>query len=70
MIQEIKSAPKAKGSDRIYLPGEIEWDQRERALAQGMSLPEHVIERLAGLAVDWDLNLEKFFPKKKFPAKP
>ena len=70
MIQEIKSAPKAKGSDRIYLPGEIEWDQRERALAQGMSLPEHVIERLAGLAVDWDLNLEKFFPKKKFPAQP
>ena len=70
MIQEIKSAPKAKGSDRIYLPGEIEWDHRERALAQGMSLPEHVIERLAGLAVDWDLNLEKFFPKRKSPAKP
>jgi ureidoglycolate dehydrogenase (NAD+) len=69
MIQEIKSAPKAKGSDRIYLPGEIEWDNRERALAQGMTLPEHVIERLVGLAADFDLELEKFFPRKKLTVK-
>jgi ureidoglycolate dehydrogenase (NAD+) len=63
MIQEIKSAPKARGCQRIYLPGEIEWDNRERALAQGMTLPEHVIERLVGLAADFDLELEKFFPE-------
>lgn len=69
MIQEIKSAPKAKGSDRIYLPGEIEWDNRERALVQGMTLPEHVIERLVGLAADFDLELEKFFPRKKLTVK-
>jgi LDH2 family malate/lactate/ureidoglycolate dehydrogenase len=70
MIQEIKTAPKAKGSNRIYLPGEIEWDHREQALARGMSLPEHVIERLVGLAADWDLNLETFFPKKKSSNNP
>ncbi|MBU3666533.1 MAG: Ldh family oxidoreductase [Chthoniobacterales bacterium] len=69
MIREIKSAPKAKGSKRIYLPGEIEWDNRERALRQGMILPEHVIERLAGLAADFGLELDKFFPKKKRAVK-
>jgi ureidoglycolate dehydrogenase (NAD+) len=64
MIREIKSAPKAKGSDRIYLPGEIEWNNRERALAQGVTLPEHVIERLTGLAADFDLDLESYFPNQ------
>lgn len=61
MIREIKEAPKAKGCDRIYLPGEMEWDNRERALAEGMQLPEHVIDRLVGLSEDVGLNMEQFF---------
>ena len=58
MIREIKSAPKAKGSTRIYLPGEMEWERRESALEQGMTLPEHVIGSLAGVAEDWGLENE------------
>ncbi|MHB9035961.1 MAG: Ldh family oxidoreductase [Armatimonadota bacterium] len=62
MIREIKDAPKAKGCDRIYLPGEMEWDNRERALANGMRLPEHVVDRLVGLSEDIGLGMEPFFP--------
>ena len=35
-------SPRAEGSDRIYLPGEIEWERRDRALAEGIVLPEDV----------------------------
>jgi ureidoglycolate dehydrogenase (NAD+) len=58
MIQEIKSAPKAKGSDRIYLPGEMEWERREIALEKGMELPDHVVLSLTETAEDWGLEAE------------
>lgn len=48
----IHEAPKASGSERIYLPGEIEWEKREQALVQGMILPPDVVESLTGLAQD------------------
>ena len=57
MIREIRSAPKAKGFDRIYLPGEMEWERRDKALAEGMVLPDHVVMNLAGLAEDVGLDL-------------
>jgi ureidoglycolate dehydrogenase (NAD+) len=62
ICREIQEAPKAKGSARIYLPGEIEWEKRERALAEGMRLPEHVVDRLIGLSEDVGFPLEPFFP--------
>lgn len=62
VISEIKASPKAKGSDRIYLPGEKEWDNRERALQEGMILPEHVVDRLIGLAEDAGIDIKEFFP--------
>jgi LDH2 family malate/lactate/ureidoglycolate dehydrogenase len=52
MIREIKNAPKAVGTDRIYLPGEMEWERRDAALKQGMRLPDHVLVNLIGLAED------------------
>lgn len=61
MIREIKDAPKAKGSDRIYLPGEIEWELRDEALRSGIPLPDDVIAGLVGLAKDIDLDLGEFF---------
>lgn len=56
-IREIRDSPKATGSDRIYLPGEMEWEKRETALREGMLLPEDVWQRLAGLAEDFGLDL-------------
>lgn len=35
MAEELKNGPKAKGAERIFLPGEMEWDKREKALASG-----------------------------------
>lgn len=52
LIRQIKNAPKAKGADRIWLPGEKEWEYREQALANGMSLPADVRASLQGLAED------------------
>jgi len=52
MIRDIRQAPKAKGAERIYLPGEIEWQHRRQALAQGLALPADVLTSLRGLAED------------------
>ena len=52
MIQEVKSTPKAPGSDRIYWPGEMEWEKRAKALQEGMRLPADVVASLEGLAED------------------
>jgi LDH2 family malate/lactate/ureidoglycolate dehydrogenase len=47
-----KNAPRSKGTDGIYLPGEMEWEHQEVALRDGMRLPDYVIVNLRGLAED------------------
>lgn len=58
-MDEIRSAPKAKGTDRIYLPGELEWERRERALREGIELPDDVAANLRLLAAESGLNAEE-----------
>jgi ureidoglycolate dehydrogenase (NAD+) len=60
LIREIRAAPKAKDFERIYLPGEMEWEKRAVALTQGMQMPAYVLESLKGLAVDVGLNLSEY----------
>jgi LDH2 family malate/lactate/ureidoglycolate dehydrogenase len=55
-IREIRQEPKAGGADRIWLPGEMEFSRREKALVEGIDLPDDVVASLRGLAED--LNLE------------
>lgn len=62
MICELKNAPKAKGSDRIYLPGEMEWDRREQNLKLGIQLPDHVAANLVALAEEAGVDFDRFFP--------
>jgi len=50
MIRNLRGSPKAKNSERIYLPGEIEWERREDALKNGIPLPEHVFASLHAAA--------------------
>lgn len=50
LVHEIHDTPKAEGSDRIYMPGEMEWEKREHALTHGIALPEDVVEKLRELA--------------------
>ena len=35
MTEELKNGPKAKGCEKIFLPGEMEWEKREVILANG-----------------------------------
>ena len=64
LIRQIKNAPKAKGAERIYLPGEMEWDYRKKVLEHGIQLPDHVIIRLKGLAQDYDLDISDLLKEK------
>ncbi len=59
-IREIRNAPKAKGTERIYLPGEMEWERRSRALAEGIELPADVVANLRALAEELQLDWGKF----------
>jgi ureidoglycolate dehydrogenase (NAD+) len=52
MIREIKGAPRIAGVERIYLPGEMEWERRDLALRDGMQLPDYVLTNLLGHAED------------------
>jgi LDH2 family malate/lactate/ureidoglycolate dehydrogenase len=56
-IDYVKSAPKAKGKDEIYMPGEIEWTRKEAADAQGISLPDDVVSSLETLAQSTGLSI-------------
>lgn len=59
LIDEIHATPAAAGSDGVLLPGEREWRNRERALAEGIPLPPDVVAALtsaaeeAGIAPPW-----------------
>lgn len=56
VIREIHQSPTAKGSERIYAPGEIEWEKREDALKHGIPLPEPVWADLDRIARDLGLR--------------
>jgi ureidoglycolate dehydrogenase (NAD+) len=61
---KIRRAPKAKGVDRIYLPGEKEWERYHAALISGIMLPEHMISSLLGVADDYDVDIKLYFDGK------
>jgi ureidoglycolate dehydrogenase (NAD+) len=50
MIRDIRQTPKAKGAERICVPGEMEWEKRRAALAYGIPLPDDVRASLRGAA--------------------
>lgn len=60
LVREIRESPLADGANHIYLPGEMEWERREAALAQGMVMPPYVLESLRGLATDVGLEPARF----------
>lgn len=44
---EVRGAAPAEGTDRVRLPGDLEWERRRRALAEGIPLPADVCDKLA-----------------------
>ena len=61
MIRNIKNSPKAKGSERIWLPGEMEWERRAVAIKDGILLPEIVLNSLAKLAREVGRDFQDLF---------
>ena len=56
LIDELHAAPKADGVDRIYVPGEIEWERRRSALAHGIDLPADVVDKLREVMTELKLG--------------
>ena len=51
MADELRNGPKAKGKDRIFLPGEMEWERREKALEIGeIELTDAMADSLKALS--------------------
>ena len=57
MADALRSAPKAKGSERIFTPGEIEWGKHAKVDAEGFDLPADVEASLRGLAQESGIAL-------------
>ncbi|MDD3840659.1 MAG: Ldh family oxidoreductase [Clostridia bacterium] len=49
VVKYLHCTPKAKGTERIYYPGEMEWERYEEAMNKGIVLPKDVEEALIGL---------------------
>ncbi|MCL5985223.1 MAG: Ldh family oxidoreductase [Actinobacteria bacterium] len=56
LIRQIRSSPKAKGVERIYLPGELEYEKEERARISGIVLGSQILKSLKNLATDLGLS--------------
>jgi len=58
MIRQLKESPKAAGQERIYIPGEKEFERTERNISEGVPLLVPVVEGLkeagAQLGVEFD----------------
>jgi len=50
MIQNIKNSKKAAAVERIYMPGEIEYEKNVQLLKNGIKLNEKTVKQLNELA--------------------
>lgn len=57
MAKTLREAPKAKGTERIYTPGEIEWNKHAIVESEGFTVPADVEASLRGLAEDEGIDL-------------
>jgi len=60
-IGEISSAPKAEGTERIYLPGEMEWEHFDQTEVEGLILPDDILERMTELSQNTNIPLSDCF---------
>jgi LDH2 family malate/lactate/ureidoglycolate dehydrogenase len=43
LVDEIHAAPRAEGIERLYVPGEMEWERYARAEKHGIPIPDDVL---------------------------
>lgn len=59
MANELKNGPLAKGAEKIFLPGEMEWEKREKAIKSGMlEITAAMAESLKSLSESTGIALE------------
>ena len=56
-IHTVRNAPRAKGVERIYLPGELEWIHQQDALRNGIPLHPTHLKSLAVLADELEVEV-------------
>jgi LDH2 family malate/lactate/ureidoglycolate dehydrogenase len=56
LAREIKAFPKAEGIERIYVPGEMEFEEAQKVRVRGLVLDEATTNSLRELAQDLELN--------------
>ncbi len=62
LVEEIHAAPRADGVERLYVPGEMEWERHARATREGILLPADVTASLEEAAAMTGLNCSEFIP--------
>lgn len=60
MSATLHAAPKAKDCDRIYTPGEMEWEKHKLAVEEGLMLPPDVEESLKGLSEESGISIKLY----------
>lgn len=55
LIREIRESSPAEGSNGVQLPGQREWAQKRDSEANGIPLPQDVLDKLNQVALDWNL---------------
>jgi len=50
LLESIRSSTPANGVDRVMVPGDRYWRERERRMRDGVEVPEDVYAELAALA--------------------
>jgi LDH2 family malate/lactate/ureidoglycolate dehydrogenase len=55
-IDAVHSAPRASGIERLYVPGEIEFEMADTRRREGIPLDPHVVDGLQELAREFSLD--------------
>jgi LDH2 family malate/lactate/ureidoglycolate dehydrogenase len=61
LVDEIHAAPRAAGVERLYVPGEMEWERHAHALRHGIALPDDVVVTLKKAAELAGLDLNNIY---------
>jgi len=61
LVDEIHAAPRADRVDRLFVPGEMEWERHARAIREGIQMPPDVVTSLEEAAKIVGLNSADLF---------
>jgi LDH2 family malate/lactate/ureidoglycolate dehydrogenase len=65
LIRDIHATPTAKGVERLFVPGEMEWQKQRESQAHGIALPDDVAISLRELADDLGMKVDWLLESKK-----